>query len=255
MICASENRSFETALDLLPAAEKHARNVLSRVQAVRPLPPGAAILDIGAAQGLFVIACSKMGYRAVGIEPWDQARRIATRMASDRGITISMLDGVAESMPVESETFDMVHAMSVVEHVDSVEAAFREAYRALRPGGVFWFSTASVMCPVQNEIRGFPAFSWYPGALKLKIMNWALEKRPELIAHTTRPAYHWFTPWKARRLLHAAGFAKVLDRWDLRLACEGGRAYRTALSVVRANAATKIVADVFVPTCSYAAFK
>jgi hypothetical protein len=86
-------------------------------------------------------------------------------------------------------------------------------------------------------------------------MDWAKRSRPELIAHTSQPAYHWFTPWKARRLLREAGFTRVLDRWDLRLPDEGGRRYRAALAVIRSSAVTKTIADVIVPTCSYAAIK
>jgi SAM-dependent methyltransferase len=253
--CASERRSLEFASTLLPQAREHARAVLDRVRAVHDLPEGAAILDIGAAQGLFAVACAELGYRCVGVEPWTQAREVAGSIARSAGFDIEMLDGVAESLPVPAETFDFVHAMSVVEHVESVERTFAEIYRVLRPGGVFWFSTASSMCPMQNEIRGFPAFGWYPDPVKRAVMDWAIRARPDLIAHTTRPAYHWFTPRKAARLLRDAGFTRVLDRWELRQPAEGGRHYRCLLAAVKASSLIRTIADVCVPTCSYAAFK
>lgn len=255
MIAASENRSLERALELLPATRRHARSVLARLDAVHPLPRDARVLDVGAAQGLFVVASLELGYDAVGVEPWAPARDVATSIAARLGRRVALLDGVAEALPVADESCDVVHAMSVIEHVENLEAAFAEAFRVLRPGGVFWFSASSSMCPIQNEIRGFPAFGWYPNALKIAIMTWALENHPKLIGHTTRPAYHWFTPWKARRLLRSAGFTTVRDRWDLRLPREGGRSYRAALAVIQSSSLTKAIADLFVPTCSYAAFK
>lgn len=255
MIGASEQRSFEVASHLLPRVAAHARAIIDRVSAIHRLPSEAWILDVGAAQGMFVVACNQMGYHCVGVEPWPAAREIARQVASDHGVDIEILDGTAESLPVPSESFDLVHAMSVVEHVDDLKAALHEAYRVLKPGGVFWFLTASSLCPRQGEIRGFPAFGWYPNSFKVRIMTWARDHRPELVAHTTRPAYHWFTPWKARRVLRAAGFREIYDRWDLRLPTEGGKLYRTALAFLRHNTLAKIVADVFVPCCSYAAIK
>jgi ubiquinone/menaquinone biosynthesis C-methylase UbiE len=254
-IGASEQRSCEAASKLYPVIAAHASAIVNRIRSVRPLAPDAAILDIGAAQGLFVIACRKMGYRCVGVEPWPAAREVAEQLALEFRADVEMLDGTAESLPVPSESFDLVHATSVLEHVDDVTATLQEVYRVLKPGGVFWFLTASSLCPRQGEIRGFPGFGWYPDPLKIRIMTWAKDHRPDLIAHTTRPAYHWFTPWKARRLLRQAGFRRVFDRWDLRLQDEGGSAYRMALAVARHDVLTKFVADVLVPSCSYAAIK
>jgi ubiquinone/menaquinone biosynthesis C-methylase UbiE len=253
--CATEQRSFEEASRLLPAASAHAKAVIARIKSVHPLPSDGTVLDVGAAQGGFAIACAQLGYRVIGVEPWDEARQIARELAKQRGITIDMVDGIAEMLPVPSESIDFVHAKSVVEHVDDASVMFREVYRVLRPGGIFWFLTASSMCPMQSEIRGFPGFGWYPDSLKIRIMNWARDTRPDLVGHTTRPAYHWFTPWKARRMLSDAGFTAIFDRWDLRQASEGGRFYRMALACARFNAVTKAMADIAVPACSYAAVK
>jgi len=91
--------------------------------------------------------------------------------------------------------------------------------------------------------------------LKRRIMQWAYKHHPELIGHTAFPAMHWFTPGKARRMLRAAGFSEIYDRWDLRLSAEGGRFYRLLLRVIRCSPFTKVLADVAIPSCSYAAVK
>lgn len=252
---ASELRSLDLTRQFLPIETDHAKVVLDRVGTVVNLPKVPRILDIGCAQGLFLVACAQFGFDSVGVEPDPTARAMGTAVAEENGVNVTVLDGVAEALPVASDSFDIVHAKSVVEHVVDVERVFAEAFRVLRPGGIFWFNTASSMCPRQCEIRGFPGFGWYPDPLKQRIMNWAMEHRPQLIGHTSRPAYHWFTPRKARRMLAAAGFSRVYDRWDLRGANEGGRVYRAVLSFVRKNAATKLVGDILVPGCSYAAVK
>ncbi|HZV80121.1 MAG TPA: methyltransferase domain-containing protein [Candidatus Binatus sp.] len=252
---ATEQRSIDEALSLLDRKVHHARAVIDRLRRIATIPSGARVLDVGSAQGYFLIACDRMGFDAVGVEPYEPAIEVSRRLATEVGARIDVTHGNAEALPFDPNTFDIVHANSVIEHVDDAGAAFSEAYRVLKPGGVFWFLTASSLSPMQSEIRGFPGFGWYPDALKRKIMYWAKEHKPELIGHTGAPAIHWFTPAKARAMLATAGFKSVYDRWDLRGTDEGGRTYRVLLSVIRSSTITKFIADVALPACSYAAVK
>lgn len=253
---ATEQLSFDDALAKLPGSEVYARTVLSRLQSVRPLPPqSTTIVDIGAAQGRFVIGCARLGYRTIGIEPWVTARETAAQVAMAAGVDTQILPGTAEATGLPSGQFDVITCASVIEHVNDAQAAFNEMFRILKPGGVFWFNTASSRCPRQQEIDGFPFFGWYPNSLKLRVMAWAKKNKPHLIGHTETPAIHWFTPAKARRMLGNAGFREVYDRWDLRLPSEGGMAYQVGLRVVKLGGATKLLADMVVPGCGFAAIK
>lgn len=229
--------------------------MLGRLRGVKPIPAGAAILEVGAAAGETAIALAQLGYRVCGVEPWGDARRNADRLASQLRISIEIANGRAEALPFDAESFDIVLAFSVMEHVTDIDLAFAEAFRVLRPGGVFWFSAASSMSPFQNEIARFSLFGWYPDVVKRRIMVWARRSRPHLIGHTETPAVHWFTPWKANRLLRRHGFVEVYDRWDLRRLDEGGAGYRMGLSIIRSSRLSKLIADVVVPACSYAALK
>lgn len=251
---AIEKRSLETALGAREKYVEQARTVLARLANVSNVRPGATIVDIGAAQGLFVLACSELGYETVGVEPSAQAREIADHVAVSEGRRIRMIEGFAEAIPLEDGSVDVVHARSVIEHVVDAQRSFEDAFRILRPGGVFWFGTASSMSPWQNEIAGFPGFGWYPDPMKRRIMQWCNTNRPDLVGHGI-PAMHRFTPWKARRMLEKAGFSKVYDRWDLRLSDEGGRGYKLALRAIQTVPGIKLIADVLVPGCSYAAVK
>lgn len=251
---ASELRPLGFARSLAQREAAHARKVIARLRRLRSLD-SVRILDIGAAQGLFLIACAQQGYDVIGVEPNAGARDVALTLAREHGVDMEILDGVAEQLPLPDDSVDVVHAKSVIEHVDDADKAFHEVYRVLRPGGIFWFNTASSMSPLQSEIRGFPGFGWYPDPLKRRVMDWAIANKPQLIGHTSRPAYHWFTPWKARRMLKDAGFSIVFDRWDLRGSNEGAGLHRRLLGVVRSSYATKLIADVIVPGCSYAAIK
>lgn len=252
---AAEQASFQQSLAKLTEAADYLKPLLARLDRITPLPRGSNIAEIGSAQGHMLICLNSMGYHVTGVEPWDQARKVAAQLADHQGSEVAILKGVAESLPMEPESFDALIAKSVIEHVNDAEAAFAEAARVLKPGGVFWFSTASSMCPKQDKVSGFPLFGWYPNSLKLRIMEWAKSKRPHLIGHAAAPPINWFTPFKARRMLRKAGFSRIYDRYDLRLPNGGGKKYRAALAVVSSCRLTKLIGDILWSGCSYAAVK
>ncbi len=235
--------------------ETMARTRLARLARVAILPDRPHVLDLGCSLGAGVVGFLRAGCSCVGLEPCAEARENAQVFSDKIGMPIPIEEGHAECMPFETESFDVVNANSVIEHVENLNLALAEVYRVLRSGGLFWFNAASSMSPSQDEIRGFPLFGWYPDHLKRTIMAWAKVHRPDLIGHTLCPAVNWFTPWKARRILYQHGFRKVWDRWDLRGESEGGVKYRLFLRLIRLSGVTKLVADVIVPGCSYAAMK
>jgi ubiquinone/menaquinone biosynthesis C-methylase UbiE len=72
----------------------------------------------------------------VGIDPDWQA------VSRHRSIT-NRIVGKIETLPFSSDSFDLITANVVVEHLADPEAAFSEVFRVLRPGGYFLFRTPS----------------------------------------------------------------------------------------------------------------
>jgi len=252
---AIERLSVEAAAEKLPQSERWVGAILGRVEPLLPPGESRAALDVGAAQGRSLIALRRRGYRAYGVEPWSEAIEVARQLAEREGCEIDIRAGTAEAIPFEDESFDLVIATSVIEHVENLQASLAEIFRVLRPGGVFWFNAASAVSPRQEEIARFPLFGWYPDRLKYRIMMWAKDHAPQLIGHTQRPALHWFTPRKARRELRAAGFDEVWDRWELRRLDEETGLRRSLLRLLRGIPILKLAADVAISGCSFGARK
>jgi SAM-dependent methyltransferase len=230
------------------------RAILRRLEPWITVERPLRVLDVGAAQGRSLIVLARMGHKAAGVEPYEGAVEIARELAAGEGVDIDIRVGAAEQIPFPDASFDVVLATSVMEHVTDLERSLAEVRRVLVPGGLFWFNSASALSPRQQEIRRFPLFPWYPGALKRRIMLWAVRRRPNLVGYTEAPALHWWTPRSARRRLVAAGFAEVVDRWRLRHPDEMGSALqRRLIEMCRRNSAARLLGDVLVPNCSYMA--
>ena len=121
---AKEKMSFDKILEGLPEKRELAEKILSRLDSLLPFPAGMVMLEIGAAQGEFLIACRERGHRCIGLEPVGMARDNARRLSDHLGVDIEMVGGLAEAMPFEAESVDLVMAISVIEHVLDVERVF-----------------------------------------------------------------------------------------------------------------------------------
>lgn len=89
------------------------------------LPVGGVGVEIGVGSGRFA---QPLGIN-IGVEPASKLREIAR----ERGIEV--IDAVAEALPFSAEQFDFALMVTTICFLDNLEAAFREAYRVLKPSG------------------------------------------------------------------------------------------------------------------------
>jgi ubiquinone/menaquinone biosynthesis C-methylase UbiE len=101
------------------------------------------ILDMGAAEGKTIIAMSEFLPQShfVGIE----FSRELIKEAPAFSPNIELIEGDATRLPdrLEDESFDIVTALAVLEHLKAPSDAASEAFRVLKPGGIF-----VATCPV-----------------------------------------------------------------------------------------------------------
>lgn len=102
---------------------------LDHIIDVLGLEAGAHVVDVGAGTGKFARQLVARGLRVTGVEPIAEMRKIFERV-----VDADVVDGTAESIPLDDETADAVTAAQAFHWFDS-DRALPELRRVLRPRG------------------------------------------------------------------------------------------------------------------------
>ncbi len=100
---------------------------------------GLRILDIGCGAGLLCEPLTRLGANVVGIDPSATNIEVAKLHAAKSGLVIDYRCTTIEDMP--DDTFDIVLAMEVVEHVVSVGAFLDRCAALMKTDGLMLVST------------------------------------------------------------------------------------------------------------------
>ena len=102
---------------------------------------GLRVLDIGCGAGILCEPLSRLGATVVGADP-AEANIAAARLHAERGgLTIDYRATTAERLAEAGETFDVVLAMEVVEHVADLAAFVRCCAGMVASGGLMITAT------------------------------------------------------------------------------------------------------------------
>ncbi|VGO19919.1 class I SAM-dependent methyltransferase [Pontiella sulfatireligans] len=106
--------------------EDHRHVYQSELEALKKLlPESGKGMEVGVGTGRFA---APLGIKT-GVEPSQAMREIA------RNKNIDAMDGTAEALPFPDEHFDYVLFVTTVCFLDSLEQAFKEAFRVLKSNG------------------------------------------------------------------------------------------------------------------------
>jgi 2-polyprenyl-6-hydroxyphenyl methylase / 3-demethylubiquinone-9 3-methyltransferase len=102
----------------------------------RPLQ-GLRIADLGCGGGLLCEPLAALGADVTGIDPADENIAVARRHAAVAKLDVEYRATTVEALAKTGETFDIVLAMEVLEHVADVQSFLSAAAALVRPGGLF----------------------------------------------------------------------------------------------------------------------
>ena len=184
------------------------------------------LITLDGTQTICVIGCGPVpqpirimrdkGYTVTGVEPVPMFVQAAGEYLGDPNV---VLQGAAESIPVPSESQDLVFFDNVLEHVESPVISLSEIFRVLKPGGITYLTTTNrhrLSLVGANFEYNVPFFNWYPRLLKESYVFRHLHYEPDacqLYRAAGRALVQLRRPlcvWAARRIcpiLFAAGSA------------------------------------------------
>lgn len=124
------------------------------------LEPGSRLLDVGCGPGTITMDLAELvgpTGRVTALERTDEALDLARGEATRRGTTnVDFTVGNVTALDLPDDSFDVVHAHQVLQHVDDPVRALREMRRVCRPGGI-----------VAARESDYSGFTWFPASPEL----------------------------------------------------------------------------------------
>lgn len=135
------------------------------------LPRDAQILDIGCGAGNMIHHLTQYG-QVKGIEVDERP----VKMAQARGYDVQQADATRR-IPFDDDTFDLVTALDVIEHVDDDVKLISEARRVLKPKGLLLITTPAFQWLwSHNDVLNAHKRRYTAGELKTRVENAGLER-------------------------------------------------------------------------------
>jgi len=168
---------------------------------LKQMPPTGTVLDIGCGHGVFLRRFAEKGWDARGID--FSAEAVAT---ANQGANISVQQGEFVTGLFDAESFDAVTAWYVLEHARDPVDFVKEAYRILKPGGMFGMRVPNM---VFSNI--FLALKMIPKMDDLLFrLNIDTDGKSSHFNIIDPPAHlHGFTPKTIEKLLSDSGFDRI----------------------------------------------
>lgn len=177
-------------------------------RALEPRPlAGLRLLDIGCGGGLISEPMARLGATVVGLDASDRNISVARLHAEQMGLAIDYRCTSAEALAAAGESFDVVLALEIIEHVADLASFVTACTGLIRPGGAAVFSTLN-RTP-QSYLLGIVGAEYVLRWLPVGTHQWNRFVRPSELAAALRP--HGLTI----TAMEGLGYQPIQQRWRL----------------------------------------
>jgi 2-polyprenyl-3-methyl-5-hydroxy-6-metoxy-1,4-benzoquinol methylase len=125
-------------------ARSKSEPIVDAIEAARGtrIGPDDPVLEVGCGTAALAAALARRGANVVASDVSLRWLVLAQkRLAEEAAEGVELLACAAEALPFPDESFDIVAASDVVEHVEDVEGFVADCSRVLRPGGLLFLAT------------------------------------------------------------------------------------------------------------------
>lgn len=143
-------------------------------------------VDLGCGGGFVSNYLAENGLKTIGFDLSESSLAIAARY--DKTGSVDYRHGDITNVPLKDNSVDIVSCCDVIEHVENPERIVQEAFRILRPGGMFFFHTFN---------RTFLAY-----LVVIKLVEWLVRNTPKHLHVLSL----FVTPKELSMWAHSAGF-------------------------------------------------
>jgi SAM-dependent methyltransferase len=128
-------RATWAAGDFPAIAERTLWEVGPRIVEAVAVAPGEDVLDVACGTGNAALRAAQAGGRVVGVDLTPELFDAGRRLAADAGVEVEWVQGDAEELPFEDESFDVVVSTFGCMFAPRHKVTAHELARVLRPGG------------------------------------------------------------------------------------------------------------------------